>query len=179
MSLDEALGPSLQPGRLLEILVRHGVDFVVVGGLAGSAHGSAYPTFDLDISYARDRANLERLAAALQEMQVSLRGAPADLAFQLDAKTLSNGANFTFNSAFGRFDILGDVEGIRDYESLRDEARIEAIDGVDVRIASIDHLIAMKRIANRPKDRMAVEEYIVIADGQKKLAREKKEGEKG
>jgi ASC-1-like (ASCH) protein len=179
MGLDESLGPPLQPGRLLEILSRHGVDFVVIGGLAGSAHGSAYPTFDLDVAYARDKANLERLVVALEEMGVSLRGAPADLPFLLDARTLANGANFTFNSAFGRFDILGDVEGIRDYESLRSAARIETIDGVAVRVASIDHLIAMKRIANRPKDRMAVEEYIVIADGQKKWARGKKERGEG
>lgn len=176
MSEDD-LGLPLQPDRLLEILDRHGVDFVVVGGIAGNAHGSAYPTFDLDVAYARDEANLGRLAAALREMQVTLRGAPADLPFQLEARTLANGANFTFDSEFGSFDVLGEIDGMRDYEQLRAKSSIETIGGVGVRIASIDHLIAMKRAANRPKDRMAVEEYIVLAAEQKKLAKEaKKEG---
>jgi hypothetical protein len=167
----------VQPFRLLEILDRHGVDFVVVGGVAGNVHGSAYPTFDLDVAYARNEANFGRLAAALSEMQVSLRGVPSDLPFQIDAKTLANGANFTFDSKFGSFDILGEIDGMRDYESLREAASVEVLADIAVRVASIDHLIAMKWAANRPKDRMAVEEYIVIADVQKKLAREKKEDE--
>jgi len=169
---DGSLGPPLQPARLLEILNRHGVDFVVVGGLAGLAHGSSYPTFDLDVAYARSEANLHCMVKALEEMDVTLRGAPPELSFQLDARTLANGANFTFDSAFGRFDILGDIDGMRDYESLRSRACVEKIDGVAVRVASIDHLIAMKRTANRPKDRLAVEEYIVIADEQQRLAQE-------
>jgi hypothetical protein len=176
---DPLEGLPVQPFRLLEILDRHGVDFVVVGGVAGNVHGSGYPTFDLDVAYARDGANFGRLASALNEMQVTLRGAPADLPFQIDAKTLANGANFTFDTKFGSFDILGAIDGMRDYESLREAAGVEVLGDVAVRIASIDHLISMKRAANRPKDRMAVEEYIVIADEQKKLAREKKEGEKG
>ena len=53
---------------LLEPLVRHGVDFVLIGGMAGIALGSAYPSYDVDVVYARDRANLERLVAALQEI---------------------------------------------------------------------------------------------------------------
>jgi hypothetical protein len=165
----------LELDRLLEILDRHGVDFVIVGGIAGNAHGSALATFDLDIAYARDEANLRRVAAALREVQVTLRGAPADLSFQLDEQTLFNGANFTFDSELGSFDILGAIEGIRDYESLRADAVLVTIGGVVVRIASIDHLISMKRKANRPKDRVAVEEYIVLAGEQKKLAREEKE----
>jgi hypothetical protein len=175
MSRDGTLGLSLRPDRMLEILDRHGVDFVVVGGIAGNAHGSAYPTFDLDVAYARDNGNLDRLAAALREMRVTLRGAPDDLPFQLDARTLANGANFTFDSEFGSFDVLGNIDGMRDYGSLRAGSSIETIGGVAVRIASIDHLIAMKRAANRPKDRLAVEEYIVIADQQKKLPKEAKE----
>lgn len=175
MSENDSLGPMLNLDRLLEILDRHGVDFVVVGGIAGNAHGSAYATFDLDVAYSRDEANLGRLAAALDEMQATLRGAPADLPFQRDAKTLASGANFTFNTDFGSFDALGDIDGIRDYESLRAASSLEVLSNVAVRVASIDHLISMKRAANRPKDRLAVEEYIVIADEQRKLAKERKE----
>jgi hypothetical protein len=169
---DGSLGPPLQIAPLLETLVRHGVDFVVVGGMAGVVHGSAYPTFDLDVAYARDEANLGRLATALVELEVTLRGAPPDLPFRIDAQTLANCANFTFDSRCGAFDVLGDITGMKDYEALRGRARTEVIDGVDVRVASLDHLIAMKRAANRPKDKLMVEEYLVIADEQRRLAAE-------
>jgi hypothetical protein len=158
--------PSLEVDRLLQALSRNGVDFVIIGGMAGLAHGSAYPTFDLDISYARDQANLERMVAALEEVGVILRGAPADLPFQLDARTLANGANFTFDSPHGSFDILGDPAGISSYDELRNDAWVAMIEGVEVRVASIDHLIAMKRAANRPKDQLMVEEYLSLADQQ-------------
>jgi predicted nucleotidyltransferase len=159
----------LKADRLLRALSEHGVDFVVIGGMAGLVHGSAYPTFDLDVAYLRDSANLERMAAALQDLDVSLRGAPADLPFQVDARTLANGANFTFDSPHGSFDILGDVAGIGAYEALRNGAVVATIEGIEVRVASIDHLIAMKRAANRTKDKLMVEEYIVLADEQRRV----------
>lgn len=164
--------PPLQLGRLIEALTRHGVDFIVVGGIAGLAHGSAYPTFDLDVAYSRERPNLERLARALRELNVTLRGAPRDLPFQVDVRTLENGANFTFDSPYGKFDILGDIEGSGGYERLRGDSVIQVIEGVEARIASIDRLIQMKRAANRPKDRNMLEEYIVLAD---ELRRREKE----
>lgn len=165
----QELGPVLRPRFLLDALERHGVDYVVIGGLAGLAHGSAHTTFDLDVAYARDGANLKRLSGALQELEVTLRGAPPDLPFQVDPRTLENGANFTFKTAFGGFDVLSDIAGIRGYEALREASRPAEIDGIETRIASIDDLIAMKRAANRPKDRNMVEEYIVIADEQRRL----------
>ena len=98
---------------------------------------------------------------------MTLRGAPSNLPFTPDAATLEAGANFTFDTAHGSFDILGYVPGISDFHDLRREANIEEIDGIDVRVASIDHLIAMKRAANRTKDKLMVEEYIVLADEQR------------
>ncbi len=170
MAADDLPEVPLRPEPLLRTLSAHGVDFVVVGGMAGLAHGSAYPTFDLDVAYGREKTNLERLAAALRELQVTLRGAPPDLPFQLDAETLARGANFTFDSPYGSFDILGDAAGMDSYDDLRGNALATSIEGIEVRVASIDHLIAMKRAANRTKDKLMVEEYIVLADEQRRAA---------
>src|SRR4051794_40637002 len=117
MTLDD-LGPSLQVKELLQALDRHAVEFIVIGGVAGVVHGSSYPTYDLDVVYAREASNLERLAAALLEIGVTLRGAPVDLPFAPDARTLENGANFTFDTEWGSFDILADAAGMRDYEAM-------------------------------------------------------------
>lgn len=163
-TVGEDLGPPLQAAPLLRALDRHGVDFVVIGGVAGLAHGSSYPTYDLDVAYARDEINLERMAAALRELGVTLRNAPPDLPFQPDAATLANGSNFTFETGFGHFDILGHVPGVRGYDELRAASRVERVEAVVVRVASIDHLISMKRAANRTKDKLMLEDYLVIAD---------------
>lgn len=153
---------------LLTPLVRHGVDFVLIGGMAGISHGSNYPSYDLDVVYARDPNNIARLVKALGEISVRLRGAPADLPFLLDARTIENGSNFTFVTTHGDFDILGHADGMPGYKELKDAAPVREILGLDVHVASIDHLIAMKRAANRPKDKLMVEEYIVLADEQRR-----------
>jgi hypothetical protein len=150
--------------KLLGPLVGHGVDFVLIGGMAGIAQGSNYPSFDLDVAYSRDRANVKRLVSALKEIGVRLRGAPADLPFQLDEKTIENGANFTFVTPYGDFDILADIAGIRSFEDLSRGSEEREVFGLPVRVASLSHLIAMKRAANRPKDRNMLEEYLVLAD---------------
>jgi hypothetical protein len=165
--------PSKAPeaGRLLGPLIAHGVDFVLIGGQAGISHGSSYPSYDLDVVYARNRDNVGRLVAALEEIGVRPRGAPADLPFVLDAKTIENGANFTFITPYGDFDVLADAAGMQSYEELKSAAVDREMFGHVVKVASIDHLIAMKRAAGRTKDRLMVEEYIVLADEQRRAER--------
>jgi hypothetical protein len=156
--------PEFDPKALLELLARHGVDFVLIGGVAAAARGSARGTYDLDVAYARDEANLERLANALREVDASLRGAPPDVPFILDANTLEQGLNFTFATTSGSLDVLGEPAGAPHYRELRAAATPVEIRGVKVLVASIDHLIAMKEAAGRPHDKTVAAELRAISD---------------
>jgi hypothetical protein len=153
-----------EPVPLLRIFAEAGIDFVVIGGVAGGVHGSSYPTFDLDVAYARDAKNLERLALALAGLEAKLRGAPPDVPFQLDAKSLQAGGNFTFTTPLGSVDILAYPAGAPPYEKLRGDATIIEVAGHAVHVASLDHLIAMKEASGRPKDKLMASEYRALSD---------------
>jgi hypothetical protein len=168
------LGPSLRLRELLEVFDRHAVDFIVIGGVAGIIHGSAYPTYDFDVLYARDEKNLERMAAALRDLHVTLRNAPPDLPFQIEARTLAAGCNFTFESDLGSFDIRGHADGMRSYDRMRIDSKPDIAWGFPIRVASLDDLIRMKRAAGRAKDKLMVEELVVIAENQRRSAKGEK-----
>jgi hypothetical protein len=153
------------PKEILRTLVAHNVDFVLVGGLGGIARGSVYPSFDVDIAYARDDENLERLAGALRELNARLRGAPPDVPFLLDAETLRRGAHFTFETPYGSLDILDRPDGSPPYADLKAAAGEPVeIEDEEILVASFDHLIAMKEASDRPKDQAMAMEYRVLAD---------------
>ena len=157
--------PEFQPKPILRTLLEHDVDFVLIGGLAGIVHGSSYPSYDVDIAYARDSENLKRLAAALRELGATPRGAPKSVPFQLDARTLKNGSHFTFETKYGSLDILSDPDGAPPYEKLRRRAgRPQEFEGERIRVASLDHLIAMKDASGRTKDQLMTTEYRVLSD---------------
>jgi hypothetical protein len=155
------------PVPLIAALADAGVDFVLIGGLAGTAHGSAYPTYDLDVMYGRDPDNLERLAGVLRDLGATLRGAPPDLPFQLDARTLEEGGNFTFDTRNGPLDILAYPAGAPPFPELKEASNEIELAGRRVRVASLDHLIAMKEAADRPKDQLMATEYRTLADEQR------------
>ena len=87
--------------QIAEHLGHHGVEFLVIGGQAAALFGSPIPTYDVDLCYRRTSENLDRLANALSELHPTLRNAPADLPFRIDAESLALGSNFTFNTALG------------------------------------------------------------------------------
>jgi hypothetical protein len=156
--------PVFDPLSALRTLVRHEVRFVLIGGFAGALRGSPVITGDLDVCYARDEPNLERLADALRALDAHLRGAPPEIPFRLDARTLRAGDHFTFATSAGAVDCLGMPAGTSGYPDLDSKATDEEVDGVTIRVASLDDLIRMKRAAGRPKDRIAVEWLSALRD---------------
>ncbi len=156
--------PEFHPEPILIAFADAGVDFVVIGGVAGGAHGSAYATLDVDLAYSREPENLEKVAALLRGLGATLRGAPADLPFVLDAPSLAEGANFTFDTELGSIDIFAFPAGAPPYDVLRDEAMDISVEGRRILIASLDHLIAMKEAAGRDKDKLHGSEYRGISD---------------
>lgn len=149
----EGLGHLQQPGPLVGAFDHHEVDFVVIGSIAGLAHGSAYPTYDLDVAYAGSHENLTRMAVALGEIGV-----------QIDSRVLDEQNALSFDTEFGSLDIVRQVPGVETYEQLRRDSSRELLAGVVVQVASLNHLIAMKRAAGKRKDHLMVLEYIVLAD---------------
>lgn len=141
----------------LRVLTHHRVRYVLIGGYGAIARGSPILTGDIDICYARDDENLERLAAALRELSATLRGAPLDLPFQLDAKALEEGDRFTFTTTAGSLDCLGTPTGTQGFADLDQDAGDVDLKGMTVRVASLEDLIRMKRAAGGPKDIVGLE----------------------
>ncbi len=151
--------PRFRPDLILEVLIRHGVRFVLIGGIASQAHGSPSLTADIDICYARDPDNLSALADALSKLAAIRRGLPPDGPRMppLDARTLRAGGLFTLTTRYGDFDLLAAPDPGFDYQRLLEHAVGTTLHGAAVQIASLQDLMAMKRAAGRPKDLIELE----------------------
>lgn len=148
------------PARLLEALTRHGVRFVLIGGLAGAARGAPWPTYDADVLIDDEDTNLRRAVLALQELGAvydTLHNPPIPVSLVL-VRTATGPQ--LFRTRHGRLDVLKEAGG-ETYASV--DADVVEVDlsedeqgGLRVRCASVPALIRMKRAANRPKDVAAV-----------------------
>jgi predicted nucleotidyltransferase len=148
--------PEIPLVEVAKILLSHGVEFIVIGGQAETLMGSPRVTYDVDLCYRRSADNLERLAKALREIKPTLRGAPPDLPFDIDAKSLALGSNFTFSTRFGGVDFLGYVEPIGRYEDLIAHSETYPLEGMQLKCISLDDLIRVKDFINRPKDQQSL-----------------------
>lgn len=154
--------PTLDIGELLRRLDGAGVNYVLVGGLAVNAHGVIRSTQDVDICPSPDPANLRRLAALLQHLDIRQLGVD-ETGFQAhempfdptNVADLAHGGNFRLETPLGVLDIMQWLPGIdadQAYETLaRDALEAEAF-GVRLRVCSLAALREMKRAAGRPRD---------------------------
>jgi hypothetical protein len=144
----------LDLARLLDVLHRHRVVYVLIGGLAAVYHGSPFPTEDADIAPKHDRRNLERLAAALVDLDAKIRteSEPGGLPFPCDADWLASCRTVNLTTSAGDLDLTFEPAGTSGYDDLRRDATRTELYGVTVQIASLADVIRSKQAANRPKD---------------------------
>jgi len=139
--------------RLLERLVESEVRFVLVGGLAVNAWGYIRATRDVDLVPDPSAENLERLDRLLKDL-----GGKVDVDGRLlDAGAISpflrTGDRTLVVTELGRVDILQGLPQVPSFTALDDKATDVEMDGLVVRVCSLDHLLAMKRASERPRDR--------------------------
>jgi predicted nucleotidyltransferase len=139
-------------GRVLKTLNDGQVQFIVIGGVAGIAHGLARATFDVDVIYARNSQNIQRVVNVLKPFEPYLRGAPPGLLFSWDEKTVRMGLNFTLITTLGDVDLLGEATGAGTYEQLLPDSVELEIFGQRCQCVTLERLIQIKRAAGRPKD---------------------------
>ena len=165
-------GPDLQ--QIFDALALHNVEYLLVGGIAARAYGARRPTFDVDCVPEPSRQNFDRLAAALRDLHARLRveGLSDDeaalLPVQLSGSTLVRMELSTWRTDGGDLDILADIPDGHgrhmSYRELVERATELNLDGIVVRVAALDDVIASKEWAGRPKDRDALPELRALRD---------------
>jgi predicted nucleotidyltransferase len=148
--------PELQVSELLHKLVESKVEFVLIGGLAMRAHGSAHTTDDMDVCYSRTDINIKAVSQAMAPLHPYMRGAPQGLPFKFDEATIKAGLNFTLATARGEIDFLGEVAGLGGYDKVFAQSREMSIFGFSLWVLTLDGLIAAKKAAGRRKDQLHV-----------------------
>jgi len=142
------------PAHILGVLVSHRVDFVLIGGLAAAAHGSPFPTEDVNITPETSPDNLTRLSAALSALEARVRtdAVPGGLSFGHDAESLASAGVWNLTTPYGDLDLSMRPSGTSGYRDLASGAAQDPAFGVAVTIASLADVIRSKQAANRPKD---------------------------
>jgi predicted nucleotidyltransferase len=149
--------PLLRADLILKTLVDADVRFVLIGGLASQVHGSPSLTGDVDICFALDGENLDRLSGALAALSAIRRGIDPGVTAPIDRRALRAEDRFTLSTRYGDLDLLAHPDPRLDFPSLLARSIGAEIFRVPVRVAGLDDLMAMKRAAGRPKDLIELE----------------------
>jgi hypothetical protein len=151
-------GDTFHPRDLFQALARHGVEYVTVGGVAIQAHGAQRLTQDLDVAIAASRDNLDRLAAALAEVDARILGPDGQRSRAVpSAAMLASSDQWHLVTDYGRLDVLTPPAHLGSFAGLRARAHEVPLGDVSVPIAHRDDLLRMKRASGRPQDLLDVQ----------------------
>jgi hypothetical protein len=142
----------------VKLLCDAGVDFIVIGGVAATFHGSVRVTYDLDIYYSRVSSNVKRLVAALAPFHPRPRGFAEDLPFIWDEATVRNSAILTLWTDLGAIDLLAGVSGIGSYGEAKAHSLVVNAFGRQVSTLDLPSLIGATRATGREIDLAALPE---------------------
>lgn len=153
--------PDVDVAAILDALADNEVEYVVIGGFAAELHDVALPpTQDIDITPAVSPQNLERLAAALNELDARLRVPDDPAGFPLPGgvtvELLSTMSVLTLITAAGPLDVSITPQGTDGYMDLR---RAQVLLGYGERVvpvAALEDVIRSKEAAGREKDLKAL-----------------------
>lgn len=140
--------------RILELLEAHGVEFVVVGGVAAVLHGAPVTTFDIDTLVKVDDENANRLLAALTELKARFREHAKII--PPSKEDLLAGGHLLLMTNSGPLDVLGFIGNGQRYEDLVQQTSKIPIGGLSIRVLDLEALIEQKRALGRDKDQVAL-----------------------
>lgn len=144
---------TFHPRELFQALARHGVEYVTVGGVAIQAHGAQRLTRDLDVAIATSKENLDRLAAALSDVDARILGPDGQRSRATPgAAMLASGDQWHLVTSYGRLDVLTLPAHLGPFAELRARAHDVPLGDVTVPIAHRDDLLRMKRASGRRQD---------------------------
>jgi hypothetical protein len=150
--------------RILEILEAHGVEYVVVGGVAAVLQGAPVTTFDIDTLVKVDTENAERVLRALHDLDAryrehdSLRPTAADVAAGGHLLLLTNS---------GPLDVLGFIGGGKRYEDVANRADTVRVGSLSIRVLTLEMLVDEKKALGRDKDLAALRLLEVLIERRK------------
>lgn len=148
-----------QPLSLTTLLARlaaSGTEFLLVGGLAAVAQGAPLMTIDVDVVHRRTADNVDRLLAFLSTVDARYRGRPPGEVLRPSREALLGSGHHLLTTSLGPLDVLGAIEGGRDYESLLPDTITLQVEGQQVRVVRLRTLADLKRGASTPKDRLVL-----------------------
>jgi hypothetical protein len=142
--------------NLLEKLVNNEVDFVIVGDWAGIVYGCTYVTQGIEICCDFSPANLLALQKAISDLEPVHRMTPGPKRLDLTEQACKQLKNLYLDTMMGQLDCLSFIDGLGDFERVKQFSELVEVEGITMRVLSLNALIKAKKSMNRPRDRQAL-----------------------